>query len=360
MAKGDLNNYYKYANLVKDKSGLTGNLNNVAYEWAKKGEHLEDAEKLSKQSLDILAEKINNPVGVRFNSASQVKKNTQFTYDLFADTYAFILYKENKFEDALKYEQPVVDHSKTIDGEVYEHYILMLGAVGQYAKAKEFAESSIKAGQGTDLIKEELKKDYIKIKSNDNGFSQYLASLENMSKDKAKAELAKTMINKPAPVFKLRDLDGNKISLADLKGKVVIVDFWATWCGPCKASFPGMQMAVNKYKDDPNVKFLFVDTWEKSDDYLDGVKKLIADNNYTFHVLMDEKIADGRQAKVVSTFDVTGIPTKFIIDKNGNIRFKYVGYSGTPEKLVEEVTDMIEMASNPDGDIPIEKASINK
>ena len=310
--------------------------------------------------MDILAEKINNPVGVRFNSASQVKKNTQFTYDLFADTYAFILYKENKFEDALKYEQPVVDHSKTIDGEVYEHYILMLGAVGQYAKAKEFAESSIKAGQGTDLIKEELKKDYIKIKSNDNGFSQYLASLENMSKDKAKAELAKTMINKPAPVFKLRDLDGNKISLADLKGKVVIVDFWATWCGPCKASFPGMQMAVNKYKDDPNVKFLFVDTWEKSDDYLDGVKKLIADNNYTFHVLMDEKIADGRQAKVVSTFDVTGIPTKFIIDKNGNIRFKYVGYSGTPEKLVEEVTDMIEMASNPDGDIPIEKASINK
>jgi peroxiredoxin len=156
------------------------------------------------------------------------------------------------------------------------------------------------------------------------------------------------MINEPAPAFTLKDLDGKTVSLADLKGKTVIVDFWATWCGPCKASFPGMQMAVNKYKDDPNVKFLFVDTWENGDKYVDEVKKFITDNKYTFHVLIDEKVDDGKQAKVISSYNVDGIPTKFIIDKNGNIRFKYVGYSGTPEKLVDEVTNMVDMASSPE------------
>ena len=213
------------------------------------------------------------------------------------------------------------------------------------AKAAEAAETAVKAGQGTADIKALLKKSYVKAHGNDTGFDQYVAGLEKASRDKAAEEIAKTMINQPAHAFTLKDLDGKTVSLADLKGKVVIVDFWATWCGPCKASFPGMQLALNKYKDDPNVIFLFVDTWENGDNYSDGVKKFIADNKYTFHVLLDEKNAEGRQAKVVTDYGVEGIPTKFIIDKDGNIRFRYVGYSGTPEKLLDEVTQMVDMTN---------------
>jgi peroxiredoxin len=247
-----------------------------------------------------------------------------------------------------------------VDPEVGEHYVLMLAANGQTAKAKEFAENAVKEGHGSDVIKDVLKKDYVKSKGNENGYDQYIASLESAAKDKAKADLVKTMINQPAPTFALKDLDGKTIALADLKGKIVIVDFWATWCGPCKASFPGMQLAINKYKDDPNVKFLFIDCWENSNNYLDGVKKFIADNKYSFNVLIDEKGEDGRQSKVVSTYKVEGIPTKFIIDKNGNIRFKYVGYSGTPEKLVDEVTNMVDMAGNPEAVASAPKVSTGK
>ncbi|WP_428329624.1 redoxin domain-containing protein [Mucilaginibacter sp.] len=360
LTKGDIANYNKYASQVKDKSNLAMSLNNTAYHWAEKDEHLDDAEKLSKQSLDILSEKISNPVGAPYSSASQVKKNNEMSYDMYADTYAYILIKENKFAEALKYEQPVLDHSKTIDGEIYEHYIMILAGLGHYDKVKEYSEIAIKAGQGTATIKEDLKKAYVKTKGSENGYDTYYAALENNAKLKAREELAKTMINKAAPEFALKDLDGNIVSLKDLKGKVVIVDFWATWCGPCKASFPGMQLAVNKYKDDPNVKFLFVDTWENGDSYLDGVKKFIADNKYTFHVLMDEKNGEGRQAKVVSAYEVTGIPTKFIIDKTGNIRFKYIGYAGTPEKLLDEVTNMVDMANNPDGYAAAQKAGSSK
>src|ERR1700748_85368 len=67
-------------------------------------------------------------------------------------------------------------------------------------------------------------------------------------------------VNQSAPDFKLKDIDGKEISLASLNGKIVIVDFWATWCGPCKASFPGMQLAVNNFKNDKDVVFLFIDT----------------------------------------------------------------------------------------------------
>jgi len=86
------------------------------------------------------------------------------------------------------------------------------------------------------------------------------------STDRLREELQKEMKSEPAPEFSLEDLEGNQVSLSSLKGKTLVLDFWTTWCRPCIGAFPGMKRAAEKYADDPEVEFLFVNTWQNEED----------------------------------------------------------------------------------------------
>lgn len=158
-------------------------------------------------------------------------------------------------------------------------------------------------------------------------------------------KLLAEMIGLPAPNFTLKDLDGNVVSLKDLKGKIVVLDFWSTWCVPCKKSFPAMQLAVNTYKNDASVKFLFIHTWETSKTPVEDVKKYIAQSGFNFQVLMDLKDGTGRNA-AVEDYGVSAIPAKFVIDKAGNIVFKLTGFTGTDAAALQEISERINLAKN--------------
>jgi peroxiredoxin len=157
-------------------------------------------------------------------------------------------------------------------------------------------------------------------------------------------QAADTTLNRPAPDFQLKDINGKTVSLADYKGKTLIIDFWATWCVPCRNSFPAVKLAVEKYKNDPNVQFLFIDTRQTEDNYKDLAKKFIADNNYPFYVVFDEKSDDGKMNTIYKKYIMPGIPTKYFIDKNGVIRYQLIGYDPrlTTEQTAAEIEETIE------------------
>jgi len=158
------------------------------------------------------------------------------------------------------------------------------------------------------------------------------------------AKLTDTAMNQAAPDFKLKDINGKTVSLADFKGKTLVIDFWATWCEPCRNSFPAAKMVVEKYKNDPNVKFLFIDTRETDANYQELAKKFMADNQYPFYIVFDEKSDDDKMDATYRKYVMPGIPTKYFIDGNGIIKYKSIGYvpDQTKEQTAADIEDLIE------------------
>lgn len=151
--------------------------------------------------------------------------------------------------------------------------------------------------------------------------------------------------NEMAPQFALFDLDSNMVKLEDYKGKIVVVDFWATWCIPCIRSFPAMKTVQEKYKDDPKVKFLFIHTMNRIDSATAMVRHFMEKNQYPFHVLMDPADPLTRQSPVFKSFHLMGLPTKVVIDPKGVIRYKTSGWqtdSNKRDTVADELSAMIE------------------
>lgn len=121
--------------------------------------------------------------------------------------------------------------------------------------------------------------------------------------------------SRKAPNFYLKGLNGRKFELKDFKGKVIFLNFWATWCGPCKEEMPSIEKLYQQFIEKDFV-FLTI-----SVDY-EGkkpVKEFIEKQRYTFPVLLDPK------CKVLDLYEVKGIPTTIIIDKKGKMVGKAIG-----------------------------------
>lgn len=115
--------------------------------------------------------------------------------------------------------------------------------------------------------------------------------------------------------FEMKDLKGNKFSFDQYKGKVIFINLWATWCGPCKAEMPGIQSLSEKLKDEP-VEFVMLSVDKES--ALSKVIAYLENNQYTFPVFMPH-------GYLPEQMQVPSIPTTFVIGKDGKVVMKETG-----------------------------------
>lgn len=132
-------------------------------------------------------------------------------------------------------------------------------------------------------------------------------------------------------LFKLTRLDGSQFKLNDYRGKVVVVNFWATWCGPCLTEMPLLEKAMLKYKDDKDVVFLALSTDEERDD----VEPFIKQHKFKLPIAYAETLN--------LHFRVNSIPTTLIFNRNGEIAFRQAGFN-SQEDFVAKLSDRIEAA----------------
>lgn len=220
--------------------------------------------------------------------------------------------------------------------DALENYVILINKLKQYNIAKQLIEEAIKYGKDTYKMWDILKMCYIKEHGVDDGYSKYFAQLEDAPNSR-KNNLKKELIKESMPDFALRDMDGKVERLSSLKGSIVVLDFWGTWCGNCIASFPGMQEVVNRFAGKKDIKILFIDN-ERVANKKESERRannFLKTMGYNFINLMDY---DGSTA---TAFKVLGYPTKLIIDREGNVRFKMIGFYGSTKDLVTELSTTI-------------------
>lgn len=286
-----------------------------------------DAEKYARDGIDEAEEKIKESNKPEVNSKPLTSNET--TRSIAKGTLGTVLLAEGKYDEAKK----VLLEATDLDDENFSANASLARLYmkkNDYDKAEEYY---LRNAVGSERDRKIFSQLYEKSNGNLEGFENYFVKIKEKITSRKKEKILASRIKKPKDVapFDFKTIDDKTISFADLKGKIIVINVWGTWCSPCVAEMPQLQQLYKKYENDKDVAIITMDT----NDELETVKKFIADKKYEFPVLLGDSYAGNIMFDGNITF-----PTTLFIDKQGKIAFVKVSRT---ENLLDEFGWRIEV-----------------
>lgn len=300
----------------------------IPIELADRKIDLADAERIARAGIEELRKKIESQRSV-YKSPGEYEHEMGWATAMGHDAVGWVLLAEGRVPEAEKELLAAYDLNHE-DRRNLDHLGRYYLSKNETSKAEEyFAKGLVVQGRGTNPCETSLRSLYDKNHGSLEGIDEYYAKLKDADRANRHDRVLASRIAAPTavPAFNLKGLDGKRISLEGLKGKIVVVNFWGIWCGWCVAELPEYQKLFDKYAKDPDVVILTIDNDANQDD----VPPWMAQKKYTFPVLID----DG----YVSKAGISGFPTTWFLDPQGRKVFEKEGWS---EKLLEEFSWRIE------------------
>jgi thiol-disulfide isomerase/thioredoxin len=322
--------YYRAANIIVNNTHQY----ELALQYARKALQLLPNEPVSRA---ITTDKHGIRPILTYKSKKEEIKQRKKQKARILTTLSAIYKKQEEFDQAktvLKRAITLVDN----DTHLWQHDMFEVAETYQQTnhprKAFYAYRAFLRKKPLNNYVLKKLKESYIAYNGSAKGFKKHVKDLQKARSAKQK-KLKKQWVNKQAPsLAHATDLKGVSLDTTSLAGKVIVLDFWATWCGPCKASFPHIQKVYDQFKDNPDVKFVILNSaWNNS---RKQARKWTQKQSYTFPFYYD------KGSKITTSYGVRGIPTTFVIDKNARIQFKDIGNSGT--SMEQKLTLKINMA----------------
>ena len=289
---------------------------------------LTDAERIARDGIDVLRKKVESQRSF-YKTQGEFERSLDSMTALGHDALGWVLFMAGRIEEAEKalLKSYDLNHASRTN---LDHLGRFYESKNDLPRAEEYYVKGLGVqALGENPCEKSLRALYARRHGSMEGFDAYLAALRDAEREARRERVLAERLREPqaVPGFDLKGLDGKKVSLESLKGKVVVINYWGVWCGWCVYELPEYQKLFEKYANDPGVAILTIDNDANPDD----VPLWMAQKKYTFPVLID----DG----YVRRNGIQSFPTTWFLDPQGHKLFEKVGWS---EKLLEEFSWRIE------------------